>query len=126
MKPDGWDVETLSMEPPKLIVGERKIVIACVSISAVLIVVGVLNGGWIFAISGVLFVLASMYCLHRMWKADPLLSVVYERFRRFPSFIPAHAAIGMAYRPLSRLAVALGVRHHAAYRNQPQLRRTIY
>jgi type IV secretory pathway TrbD component len=126
MKPDGWAVETLSMEPAKLIVGERKAVIACVTTSAVLIVFGAMSGSLISAGTGVLFFLASMYCLHRMWKADPLLSVVYERFRRFPSFIPAHAAIGMAYRPLSRLAVALGVRHHAAYRKQPQLRRSIY
>jgi type IV secretory pathway TrbD component len=96
LKPDGWAVEMLSIEPEKLIVGERKIVIGCVGVAAGLIIIGATKFGayWeFFAAAGIGFFVGSMALVYRAWKHDPWLSGVYDRFRRYPSFIPSHASI---------------------------------
>jgi type IV secretory pathway TrbD component len=104
----------LSIAPDKLIVGERELVIGCVAISAGLIGIGAVKFAslWVlFGIASVAFFVVSMALVHRAWKFDPWLSKTYARFRRYPSFIPAHASIAS---PASLRAM---------YRKRAQLKR---
>jgi type IV secretory pathway TrbD component len=96
MKPDGWNVEMLSIEPEKLIVGERNVVIGAISVGVGVMYLGFwkFSAWWMaFAVLGIALVVVSLALIYRAWKHDPWLSNTYARFRKYPSFIPAHASI---------------------------------
>jgi type IV secretory pathway TrbD component len=86
----------LSILPDKLLVGERKIVIACGALPAIMVggIGTTVGASWVLVDgAAILFFIVSMALVHRAWKHDPWLSKTYARFRRYPSFIPAHASI---------------------------------
>jgi type IV secretory pathway TrbD component len=128
-KPDSWDTDMMSIEPDKLYVGERKLVISCVGVTVGIIGVGIWRYGetpwWpVFAAVGLAMFVASMSLVARAWKVNPWLTAVYSRYRRYPSFIPAHTPIGAGLSFRSRTAYAFGARHHRLYTRRPQLKRT--
>jgi type IV secretory pathway TrbD component len=79
--------------PNQLLGGDRELVISSGMVSAIMPFA--LGNIWGIA-AGLCFWLASVWTIHRMGKADPLLRSVYVRHIRYRGFYPAKSGLHSA------------------------------
>jgi type IV secretion system protein VirB3 len=79
-----------SIRPHLLLGGERKLVLFCALLAA-LMVFSV--GRWFAVFWGILFWLGAVAVLARMGKADPQMFGVYCRHRRYQLYYPAQSGL---------------------------------
>ena len=105
-KPEGWQLDILTVEPDRLAGGERSLVLTTLFAIVIFVLlvsprthgaaqIAVIAGGGVLAI-------ASLAGLRSAWRFDWMLSKTLPRFLRYPAFIPAHATT--ASKPAARRA----------------------
>ena len=94
--PEGWRLDVLPIEPPRLLGGDRTLVIvgAMLSGSFTFALGAMALGGPYFVpivVFGIVLWLGWVAAARRAWEIDPMLIRTWLRFQRYPHFIAAHS-----------------------------------
>jgi len=92
-----------SVEPPKLLGGERRYAVM-VAFTAIVIATMATRVNPVLAIAtAAVFYLVGIGLLRWSWHLDAWMSVVLMRFREYPAFMPAHPSVMSSARKRDRV-----------------------
>ncbi len=100
VKPDGWDLDTMSIAPARLLGGERRLTILGLAITGFTVLflasrvsgnVGFVPMSFVVVAAGLAFYAVWMGLLLTIWRIDPWLSKTLPRFLSHPKYMPAHS-----------------------------------